>query len=108
MTAYTDYLLRNFVKAIPWLVGLWLGVTVVVAGWVTVMDGADFGNALRTMVAFLPVGVPLSPLVWLRWENDARTPKAFPAIGVAILWAVITLPLAVLASVAIGNAIGVD
>jgi len=108
MTAYTDYLLRNFVKAVPWFIGMWLAVTVVVAVWAAVMDGKDLGDSLRTMITFLPVGVPLSPLIWLRWERDARTPKALPAIGIAILWLLITLPLAVLASVGIGNLLGVD
>jgi hypothetical protein len=108
MSEYTDYLLRNFVKAIPWYIGMWLVVTVVVALWVTVVDREEFGDALRTMITFLPVGIPLTPLIWLRWERDARTPKALPALGIAILWALITLPLAILACVAIGNLIGVD
>ena len=108
MTEYTDYLLRNFVKAIPWYIGMWLAVTVVVAVWAAVMDGEDLGDSLRTMVTFLPAGVPVSPLIWLSWERDARTPRALPAIGIAVLWALITLPLAVLACVAIGNLIGVD
>lgn len=108
MNDYTRYLWSSFVRALPWVVGIWAIASVGIAllQWLT--DGIELGESLRTAIILLPVAVPLSPLVWLRWRGEARTSKALPAVWLSLLWAAITLPLAVGASVLIANVLGVE
>jgi len=105
---YTRYLLSGFLHALPWLIGLWLISTIGIAIWRSLVDGADLLKSLLTGIIFLPAAVPLSPIIWLRWRPAARNPKGIPAVGLSLLWAVVTFPLAVGGAVLLANLLGVD
>ena len=88
------------------MLGIWLVVlSLVVYGY---LQGESIGDALRTALVFLPLAVPLSPVLWLHHEHQARRPSALPAIGLGCLWALVTLPLAVATAVGIANLLGVE
>ena len=108
MNAYTRYLWSGFVRALPWVVGIWVVVSAGIALLRWLIDGVELGESLRTAIILLPVAVPLSPLIWLRWQGEARTSEALPAVWLSLLWAAITLPLAVGASVLIANVLRVE
>ena len=108
MSDYTRYLWRGFVHALPWLVGAWVFVSLGIALLQWLADGTGLWESLRTAVIFLPVAVPLSPLVWLRWQREARTPKALPAARLSLLWFAITFPLAIGAAVLLAGVLGVE
>ena len=108
MNDHTRYLWGSFLRALPWLVGVWVIVSVGIALLLWLGYGVEFGESLRTAITFLPLAVPLTPLVWLRRQRGARTPKALPAIGLSVLWAALTFPLAIGAALLLGKVFGVD
>jgi hypothetical protein len=105
---FTGELYRRFVRELPWLIGIWALVAMGLAAWGVISGERDLGQSLAVALTFLPLAVPLSPLMWLRFESRAWTPRAFPAIGLAGLWFVVTMPLAVAASVLLGSLFSVE
>jgi hypothetical protein len=104
----TRELFRRFVRDLPFIVGGWLVVAVGVAVY-GYLQGEPLSDAVRTALVFLPMAIPLSPLIWLsRARAKARTPSALPAIGLGCLWSAVTLPLAVALVVALANVLGAE
>jgi hypothetical protein len=95
----TGELLFRFLRDVPWLALIWLGVTVLICGIGAVTGGTSLREALSLAVGFLPMAVPLSPLVWLRWEAIPPRRAVLPAVGIAIAWFVLLLlPAALIGS----------
>jgi hypothetical protein len=105
---YTRELRRRFVRELPWLIGIWLLVAFGFGVWGAISGERELDQSVALAVTFLPLAVPLSPLRWLRWEYRAWTPCAFPAIGLAALWFLVTMPFAIAAPVGLGNLLGVE
>lgn len=108
MRGYTAVLWRAFVDSLPWLVGIWVVGTVGVAAWDAVTGQRSLGESLVLAVTFLPVAIAITPMLWLRHSHEARTRRALPGIGLAAIWTVVTLPLAVLATIALADLLGVE
>jgi hypothetical protein len=100
---HTRYLVERLLADLRWLLPLWLAGFVVVAVWSAVTGEMPLDEALRLVVIFLPLLVPLTPLTWLRHQSRARTPKALPAIRLGCVWSLLTFPLAIGASVFIAR-----
>jgi len=99
--------LRRFIADLPVLVGIWLVVMVGVAIWGSLTEGVALGESLALAVTFLPIAVPLSPLLWLRRFASAPD-KTLPTVGLGCAWFIVTMPLAVAATVALANMLGVN
>jgi hypothetical protein len=99
--------LRRFMADVPVVVGIWVVVMLGVAVWWTLVDGTALGESLSLAVTFLPIAIPLSPLLWLR--RFASPPdKTVRTVGAGCAWFITTMPLAVGASVALANLLGVN
>jgi hypothetical protein len=89
----TRELFNRFVQELPLLLGIWLLVALFLAVFAA-LTGSPVWDAVLVAVAFLPLAIPMAPILWLRWEPRAADPRAFPAIGLGCLWAIVTLPFA--------------
>ncbi len=106
--ATTRVLLGMFRRDLPITVAVWVAVSAFI-GIVGVVSGDQSPrDALGLGLTFLPLAVPLAPLVWLRWEPRARTRGALPVVGLGCLWSLVTLPIAIGISVLIGNLLGAE
>ena len=108
MRGYTAELWRAFVASLPWLVGIWVVATGGLAGWDAMTGQRSLAESLALAVTFLPVAIAITPMLWLRHSHEARTRRALPGIGLAAIWTVVTLPVAVLAAVALASLLGVE
>jgi uncharacterized membrane protein len=104
----TRVLLRGFVREIPILIGIWVLVAGALAGWSVISVDMSLRESIALALGFLPMSVPLSPLVWLRWEFQAWQLAALPALGIGCLWFVVTLPLAAILGLLLASLVGGD
>jgi hypothetical protein len=101
--AYTGHLLRKFVRELPWILSVWVVVSIAFVLWRGLHDGLPFAESLKVAIVLLPIVIPIAPIAWLRFDEEARTRRAWPAIGLACVWVVISLPIAVALAVALGS-----
>jgi hypothetical protein len=94
-SGYTRYLFRRFIRDLPWMLGVWLVVSIAFALWWGVHDRLPIAEAIKVAIVLLPIVIPIAPIGWLRLDEAARTRRAWPALGIAFAWAVISLPIAV-------------
>jgi hypothetical protein len=101
--AYTGHLLRKFVRELPWILGVWVVMSIAFVLWRGVHDGPPFAESVKVAIVPLPIVIPIAPIAWLRFDEEARTRRAWPAIALACAWIVISLPIAVALAVSLGS-----
>jgi hypothetical protein len=69
---------------------IWLGVMAFIGGVGLVSGNSTLREMLAFAVGFLPMAVPLSPIIWLRWEQTSWSRGTLAAVGVAMAWFVVT------------------
>ena len=96
-------LFRKFIRELPWLVAIWIVGSLGFFIWNSLVEAEPMDESLKIALVFLPILIPLAPITWLRYERQARTPRAMPAIGLGCAWMVVGTPVAIGLSVLIGK-----
>src|SRR5688572_20439026 len=99
--------LRRFVADLPILAGIWVVATFGVSIVLSVVDGQPLGDHLALAATFLPLAIPLSPLLWL-WRIARVPDRTLPAVGAGFAWFIVTMPFAIWAVTAIASLLGLD
>ena len=98
---------RRFVADLPILAGIWVVGTFGVSIVLSVVDGQPLGDQLALAATFLPLAIPLSPLLWL-WRIARPPDWTLPAVGAGFAWFFVTMPLAIWAVTSLGSLLGLD
>ena len=52
-------------------------------------------SAVTVAVGVLPLAIPLAPLTWFRFTPGTGEARSVRGLGVSMLWAILTMPLAI-------------
>jgi hypothetical protein len=86
----TARLIHRFLRDVPQMALIWLGVMVFIGGVGLISGNSTVREMLAFAVGFLPMAVPLSPIIWLRWEQTGWSRGTLAAVAIAMGWFVVT------------------
>ncbi len=69
---------------------MWIGVMAFISGVGLVSGSSTLREMLAFAVGILPMAVPLSPIIWLQWEQARWSRGTLTAVGIAMGWFVVT------------------
>jgi cadmium resistance protein CadD (predicted permease) len=88
-------LLDAFLKEAPWMLGMWGVVTLALIVFGLLSGDFSPREAITMAVGILPLAIPLAPLTWFRFTTGTREARSLRGLGASLLWAVLTMPLAI-------------
>lgn len=99
--------LRHFVAHLPILIAIWVVAAVGVSIVLSIAEGRPLGDQLVRAVPFLPMAIPVSPLLWL-WRIAPTPDRTVRAAAAGFGWFIVTVPLAIWAAMALADLLGLD